>query len=152
MSAESDRYDDAFEKLSNICEANDLLCSVSRNSYPVSITVWPNSELDGQISMLESDGDYNRKDNRLRFIFSDAVLKIVVSNGFNLSEALLGKLKNQVKAVYAAFLASYYRDVKCRIGQIEDAGLEDRLEETSSDDVSEDDNAPDPDIESTDAD
>ena len=49
-------YDEVETKLAAVCNENGLLYSFSRDSYPLTLTVQPDSSLDGQLSMLEAGG------------------------------------------------------------------------------------------------
>lgn len=107
---EKDIFNDLYEKFTNICEKNNLVGEFKTDSYPIILTVRPDTDMDSQISMLEDDTGHNSKDSRVRFIFVDGRLIVKVQKDFTLSDALFGKLKNLAKKMHYAWLAGFFRD------------------------------------------
>lgn len=105
---EKDRYNDLLDKLENTCEANHLVARIKNSAYPFTITIVPDTSLDGQMSMIEEDQHFNGKDSRLVFCFEDGALTYRIK-GFTLPEATLNKLKNLAKKLHHAWLEVYFR-------------------------------------------
>lgn len=105
---ERDRYNDLLEKLENTCEANHLIARIRNSAYPFTVTIVPDTSLDGQMSMLEEEVQFNGKDSRLVFCFADGDLTYHIK-GFALPEATMNKLKNLAKKLHHAWLEVYFR-------------------------------------------
>lgn len=105
---EKDRYNDLLDKLENTCEANHLVARIKNSAYPFTLTIVPDTSLDGQMSMIEEDQHFNGKDSRLVFCFEDGALTYRIK-GFTLPEATLNKLKNLAKKLHHAWLEVYFR-------------------------------------------
>lgn len=105
---ERDRYNDLIEKLENTCEANHLIARIRNSAYPFTVTIVPDTSLDGQMSMLEEDQHFNGKDSRLVFCFEDGSMTFHIK-GITLPEATMNKLKNLAKKLQHAWLEVYFR-------------------------------------------
>lgn len=111
---EKDLFDDQYEKLLGICDKNNLVADFSAAQYPITLTVRPDTSMEGQISLLEDDVGHNNRDSRIRFVFVDGRLVVKVSDNFTLTDTLLNKLKNIAKKLYIQYLATFFREEKER--------------------------------------
>ena len=86
------------KKLQNICDENNLIYTFQRSSYPISLTIKPSGDFDGQMSLLEGEreNEYTSVNASLRFFYNEGDDKPTYkfSENFTISESLLAKLKN----------------------------------------------------------
>lgn len=114
-------YFDKFEaqetKLENIMEANHLLHKFDTSTYPITLTITPNESPDEQTALYETEaGDSSSKDAKLVLSFPVGEIGVRVYGRLIISDALLGKIKNQGKKMRDLWLqgnfASMMTDTK----------------------------------------
>lgn len=112
---EISKYEVYAEKLSNICEENNLTYSIRRNAYPFLLTLKPCGGMDAQLSMLEDMENneatgYISQDASIVFAYKDGLLTHKISGTFTISDSLLSKLKNLFKNLYFMWVSYYFRN------------------------------------------
>ena len=97
------------DKLAATLDNNGLLHNMNRNKYPITVTITQNKAPDAQLEMFAAtDGGISSRDSVLRFIFKLEGLEIQTSDRLVISDALMNKVKNQVKKVHAAYVHAYF--------------------------------------------
>ena len=140
---EIDKYGALKEKLSGICEENDLKFSIHNQGYPFKLVIKPLSGLDAQQTMMEgmdtrTDTGYISQDASIVFAFKDGDLTYKISETWTISESLFTKLKNIFEKLHALWMQYFYRDVHEHSpgmipGASNDAGAADITEESEDD-------------------
>lgn len=98
MSIYFDKYEAQANKMENLMQANGLLYTFSTNSYPITMTVQPNLTPDAQMAMFETSSDgVSSQDAKLVLQFLVGEIVVRVYGRLIISEALMGKIKNQAK-------------------------------------------------------
>ena len=111
---ESAKLEVQKKKLEGICDKNDLQYRLSFDRYPISMTISPLGGMDAQISMLEAADENtpcNSADAKLVFYYRDCDLKNTFFGRFDISEALIAKLRNLFRNIHFTFLMLYHRQV-----------------------------------------
>lgn len=112
---ESGKHEVYKEKLSSICEENNLTYSLRCDRYPCTLTIKPLGGMDAQLTMLESDDvSYISPDASIVFAYIDGELSIKTSETFTISDALLSKIKRLFKNLYAMWTQFFFRDILVR--------------------------------------
>lgn len=111
--SESSQYAVYKKKLQGICDEHNLVFRLRVDTYPISLTIKPTSDVEGQMSMLEEveDKGYISPDATLIFYLQDGNITYKTSQTFTISEALFNKLKNLFKNLYTYWLQFFFRDV-----------------------------------------
>ena len=96
---EKDCFDTLISKLQGICDANHLIYRFRGDRYPITLTIVPDTSLDGQMSMLEeanenSETGYISPDAVIVFAYKDGDLTYKMSETINISDSLFNKIKN----------------------------------------------------------
>lgn len=113
---EIDKYGALKEKLTGICDENDLKFTILNKGYPFKMVIKPLSGLDAQQTMMEgmdtrTDTGYISQDASLVFAFRDGDLTYKISETWTISDALFNKLKNIFKKLHSLWMQHFYRDV-----------------------------------------
>lgn len=113
---EIDKYGALKEKLSGICDENNLKFTIHNQGYPFKMVIKPLSGLDAQQTMMEgmddrTDTGYISQDAALVFAFRDGDLTYKISETWTISESLFNKLKNIFKKMHGLWMQYFYRDV-----------------------------------------
>lgn len=140
---EKDCFDILFSKLQGICDANHLICRFRGDRYPITLTIVPDTSIDGQMSMIEEDQHFNGKDSSLVFCFVDGSLTYRIK-GFTLPETTMNKLKNMAKKLHHAHLDLFFRNHMESRHLVDDDAAEDIPDELPEDDLWQEDAAEDP--------
>ena len=114
-------YDAAKTKLAAVCNENGLLYRFSRDSYPLVLTIQPDSSLDGQLSMLEAGGRPGSRGASIKFLFVDGEVLLRQDGPMELEGKVLTKLTNLAKKLRDAWLNVFFAEAKERerIGCVE---------------------------------
>lgn len=103
------------KKLQNICDENNLIYTFQRSSYPISLTIKPSGDFDGQMSLLEGEreNEYTSVNASLRFFYNEGDDKPTYkfSENFTISESLLAKLKNLFVNMCRYWWRFFFRNV-----------------------------------------
>lgn len=103
------------KKLQNICDENNLIYTFHRSSYPISLTIKPSGDFDGQMSLLEEEkeNEYTSVNASLRFFYNEGDDKPTYkfSEDFTISESLLAKLKNLFVNMCRYWWRFFFRNV-----------------------------------------
>lgn len=111
---EIDFYNQQKEKLSGICDENNLTFSI-QNAYPFLLTIKPAGGMDAQQTMMEemdsgADTGYISSDASLVFAYRDGVLTYKTSETWTIGDALFNKIKNNYKKLHLYWLMHFFRD------------------------------------------
>lgn len=109
------KFETYQKKLQGICDENNLICTFSANQYPITLIIKPSGDFEGQMSLLENEGEneYTSVNATLRFFYNDGDDKPTYkfSEDFTISEALLTKLKNLFANMCRYWWRFFFRDV-----------------------------------------
>lgn len=112
---ESGKFEIYKKKLQGICDENDLVGRFIYDVYPIKMIVQPSTDLDSQISMLESAGDngsgYISPDASIMFYFEDGELVERIKGTFDMSDSLKTKLKTLFKKMHYLYLQYFHREL-----------------------------------------
>lgn len=111
---EIDLYNQQKEKLSGICDENNLTMSI-QNKHPFLLTIKPAGGMDAQQTMMEdmdsgADTGYISSDASLVFAYRDGVLTYKTSETWTIGDALFNKIKNNFKKLHLYWLMHFFRD------------------------------------------
>ena len=100
------------KKLQGLCDEHDLVYSINKDRYPITMTIKPTGEMDGQISMMEdAENSYINPDARLVFAFGEDGVTWKTEETFTISETLFNKLKGYFKNLCNCWLQYFFRDI-----------------------------------------
>ena len=103
------------KKLQGVCDENNLIYTFNRNSYPVSLTVRPSGDFDGQLSLLENEkeNEYTSVNASLRIFYNEGDQRPTYrfSEDYTMSDTLLRKLTNLFANMYTFWHRFFFRDV-----------------------------------------
>ena len=88
---EYDMYTTYRGKLIDLCEENDLTCSLNCTNYPCTLTIRPVGGIDAQISMLET-GDqqcYPRPEESIAMFYIVGAIRGELHRIFAIADAIL---------------------------------------------------------------
>ena len=98
MSVYFDKYEAQANKMENLMAKNGLLHTFSTNTYPITMTVQPNTAPDEQMVMFETASDgVSSQDAKLVLQFLVGEIVVRAYGRLIISDALMGKIKNQAK-------------------------------------------------------
>lgn len=88
---EYDMYTTYRGKLIDLCEENDLTCSLNCTNYPCTLTIRPVGGIDAQISMLEAveHQGYTIPDASIAMCYIDGEIRVEVHGIFAIADAIL---------------------------------------------------------------
>lgn len=113
MNEEISKYLAQKKKMEGICDENNLTFRFRRDTYPITLTVRPISDMYTQMSMLENveEQGYISPGAYLMFEYKDAEVNHKMSGSFTISDALLAKLRNIFKKMHYYWLQYFFRNV-----------------------------------------
>lgn len=118
MSTYFAKYDDQVNKMENIMDANGLFHTFKTNSYPITMIVQPNNSPAAQMEMFDtSDDGVSSQDAKLVLQFFVGEIVVRVYGRLIISDALMGKIKNQAKKMRDLWLQADFAS------RMEQAGL-----------------------------
>ena len=101
---------DTMDKLEQLLAENGLVYTFTRSSYPVVLSISPNTGLENQMELYTTnDNDVSSRDAKLMFIFQDGDITIRTDSRLVISDALMGKIKNHAKKMHYLFLQAFFR-------------------------------------------
>lgn len=142
---EKDCFDTLISKLQGICDANHLTYRFRGNRYPITLTIVPDTSIDGQMSMIEEDQHFNGKDSSLVFCFVDGSLTYRIK-GFTLPETTMNKLKNMAKKLHHAHLDLFFRNHMENRHLVDDDAAEETPDVLPEDELWQEDATEDPEV------
>lgn len=93
------------KKLDNILSKANLLYTFDTDSYPVTLTIRPNTTPDAQMALYESSTEgVSSQDAKLVFQFFVGEIGVRVYGRLIIADALMGKIKNQAKKMLTLWL------------------------------------------------
>lgn len=98
-----------FSKLATLLKEFGYKVDFEGSCYPVTFTVYPDLEAQGQTTMFDGEDEETLRDARLRLIFQDAGVLVETASTLRMPEELLNKIKNLCKKAHYLFLQMYYR-------------------------------------------
>ena len=103
----------ALNKLEALCRKNQLTYLFQSDAYPISLTLPPDTSLDGQMSLLEEDRRPTHKNTYIRYTFKGEKDPDVRFEGsMDLSSKTLATAKTLACNLHYAFLQFYWASVK----------------------------------------
>lgn len=111
--SEISKYEAYKKKLDNICDENNLVATISKNRYPITMTIRPLTGMDEQLSMLEEaeDEGYISPEAYIVFAYKDGNLTYKTSETITISDTLFAKLKNLYKNLHYMWLQYFHRNL-----------------------------------------
>lgn len=92
------KYAEQEEKLDALLAKNELLYDFNTQSYPITLTVYPDTTPDAQMAMFGKSTDgVSSQDARLVFQFFVGEIGVRVYGRLVISDELMDKIKNQAK-------------------------------------------------------
>lgn len=109
---EYDMYTTYRGKLIDLCEENDLTCSLNCTNDPCTLTIRPVGGIDAQISMLEAveHQGYTSPDASIAMCYIDGEIRVEVHGIFAIADAILSKIKRLFANSYSAYTQYFSRD------------------------------------------
>lgn len=111
MSAYFDKYEVQANKMRNLMEENGLLHTFQTDRYPITMTVQPNNSASDQMQLFETSTDgVSSQDAKLvlQFLVGDIVVRVY--GRLVISDALMGKIKNQAKKMRDLWLQADFAE------------------------------------------
>lgn len=111
--SELSKFKDQREKLANVCNENGMTYRLKTESYPITLTIRPESGMDAQITMLEAAGDIDRipEDAYIKIAYTEDGIKTVTDGGFPISKALRSKIENIFEKLVRFYNQWFHRTV-----------------------------------------
>ena len=141
--AEINKFSAYKKKLEGICDDNNLNFKFRNDRYPITLTIYPVTGLDAQMSMFESieECGYKGENSSIVFIAKDGGITYRTCDTFTISDALFSKIKNLFKNLCAMWFQHFFHDIVARnllIGEnfptVEVTDEQDAQEETYGED------------------
>ena len=98
-----------FSKLATLLKSYGYKVDFEGSSYPVTFTVYPDLEAQGQTTMFDGEDEETLRDARLCLIFQDAGVLVETASTLRMPEELLNKVKSLCKKAHYLFLQMYFR-------------------------------------------
>jgi len=111
---EKGRFEVYKKKLQGICDEHNLVYSLKKETYPITLTIKATGEMSGQMSMLADDetNNYISQDAKLIFSYKDGDLDICITDGkFRLNDALFNRLRNLFNNMHYLWLQYFHREI-----------------------------------------
>ncbi len=148
-----EKFDAQANKMANLMDANGLLHTFCADKYPITMTVQPNTTPSEQMEMFDTSTDGVSSDDAklvLQFFVGEIVVRVY--GRLIISDALMGKIKNQAKKMRDLWLqadfASRMEQAGCSYSNTQDNAPDEevREEEDGEEDVEAEDKGEDDDI------
>lgn len=105
------KYAEQEERLNALLVKNKLLYNFSTQSYPITLTVFPDTTPDAQMAMFGKSTDgVSSQDARLVFQFFVGEIGVRVYGRLVISDELMDKIKNQAKKMRDLWLQADFAD------------------------------------------
>ena len=130
---ESSMYSAQKKKLQGVCDEHNLLAFLKKETYPITLTIRPNTNIDSQMTMLEDveNKGYISPDAYITFFYEPGHIRRQCGGGeFTITDTLQSKIENIFKKLCSFWLQFFFRDVitNQRLGKFDmpdiDAGIE----------------------------
>lgn len=130
---ESSMYSAQKKKLQGVCDEHNLLAFLKKETYPITLTIKPNTNIDSQMTMLEDveNKGYISPDAYITFFYEPGHIRRQYGGGeFTITDTLQSKIENIFKKLCSFWLQFFFRDVitNQRLGKFDmpdiDAGIE----------------------------
>ncbi len=103
------KYEAEAEKMETLLIENGLLFDFNTETYPLTMTVQPNTTPDEQMAMFEQATDgVSSQDAKLVLQFPVGEIVVRVYGRLVISDNLLNKIKNQAKKMHYLWLQGYF--------------------------------------------
>ncbi|WP_409969586.1 DNA translocase FtsK [Bengtsoniella intestinalis] len=110
---EKNKYEEQYKKLVNLCEEHDLTFRLRKDSYPVTLTILPLTDMEHQMCMLETveANGYISPDASIKLWVEDSELKWSFSESFAITDVLQGKIKGIFVKMHRYWMQAFFREV-----------------------------------------
>lgn len=97
-------------KLTKLLSDNDLDCKFNTDQYPITLSIFHDSESDGQLEMDDGEpaDDGSARDAKLDFVFVDGDIVIRVDKRLEIPDSLMSKIKGLAKKMHYMYLQAYF--------------------------------------------
>lgn len=100
-----DKYTAREEKLENLLSKNELLHDFDTDSYPITLTIYPNATPDAQMAMYRQSADgVSSQDAKLVLQFFVGEIGVRVYGRMVISDELYNQIKNQATKMCSLWL------------------------------------------------
>lgn len=146
---ESSMYSAQVKKLQGICEEYDLLAFLKKETYPITLTIKPNTNVDTQMSMLEDveNKGYISPDAFIQFCYEPGHIRRKYGGQFTITDTLQGKIENIFKKLCLFWLQFFFMDIitNQRLGKYDMPYIDRTIEDADPlESYDEDDDMPEP--------
>lgn len=98
------------DKLAKILNDEGMVYTFKTSEYPITLTVSRNASPSAQMAFFSMNDGASSTDAKLQFIFRLDGLEIRTYNRFSIPDALMSKIKGQVKKIHHAFLEGFFAE------------------------------------------
>ena len=119
-----EKFEAAETKMINLMEANGLLHTFNTKTFPITMTIQPNNTPDAQMAMFEEATDgVSSQDAKLVLQFLVGEIVVRVYGRLIISDALMGKIKNQSKKMRDLWLQADFAARMEQAGYVSPSGM-----------------------------
>lgn len=124
-----DKYTAREEKLENLLSKNELLHDFDTDSYPITLTIYPNATPDAQMAMYRQSTDgVSSQDAKLVLQFFVGEIGVRVYGRMVISDELYNQIKNQATKMCSLWLQADFA------ARMEQAGYASKPVDSAEDD------------------
>lgn len=111
--SEITKYEAYKKKLEGLCDEHNMTFSIKHDTYPMTMTICPLTDMYSQIDMLASveDKGYISQDAYIKFIMKDGEISIELGGTFPIGDTLFTKLRALFKNLNFYWTQFFFRDV-----------------------------------------
>lgn len=133
-------FNNLSSKLDELLEKQYMTYDFDASSYPIVLTIRPNTSQDAQMELYTQDQETCSVDAALKYRFHIDGIEIKIVGRLLLSDAVMNKIKNLAKKMVAAYLFGYFAEQRNREAMIasnkrwfeDEDGVEDASEDADS--------------------
>lgn len=97
------------DKLASLLDANNMIHTMDRSRYPITLTITQNKAVDAQMDLYaETESGISSRDSVLRLTFTLDGLEIQTDDRFVITDELLNKIKSAAKKLHAAYVHAFF--------------------------------------------
>lgn len=107
-------YEAQVKKMQGLCDEHNLVYRFKKDVYPITFTIRPTQDMEGQMSMLENveEVGYRSPSASMTWIFEDGTLTTKVQGGtFTIGKALRTKIESILIKMINFWQQFFFRDI-----------------------------------------
>lgn len=105
-------YQRQADKLNELLEDNGLTGNFDPSSYPIRLTVTPDTAQGAQMELFREMDDTTSGDAKLIIEFPVGDINLAIYGRLFLSDSLMGKIRSSAKAMVNLWLQAYYAQMR----------------------------------------